>query len=199
MLTVIADITILIHCITDKKKCLMKHFIIFIVMTVCLFSCGSIDLCYRKEAKRVLKDFSREYTGLDTLIRIDGYYYHEDGTRVPSPFMLSNNGEFHILHVRYENHIQIQEDFRKGKSDKDKSGRGFGHYTLSGDTIKAGWAMLFQYDCYNIFSQQYLIVNDTTLKRIWHLCETCSSNGGGKRNPTRNEFYKFYKYPVEMK
>jgi hypothetical protein len=169
----------------------MKHFIIFTVMTVCFFSCGSTDLCNRKEAKHVLKDFSREYTGLDTLIRIDGYYYHEDSGGLRGPFIMSKHGELHVLYVQYKTHIEIQEKFR----DDTSTGRGRGSYTLSGDTLKVRWAMLFQWDCYDVFSQQYLIVNDTTLRQI----ETCRRNERGERNTTRNEIYKFYKYPVEMK
>jgi hypothetical protein len=170
----------------------MKRFIIVILITGGFFSCGSADLCNRTEVKRVLNNFSREYTELDTLIRIDGYYYHEDSTRLRTPFMLSNNGEFYILYVQYQNHIQIQERFR----DDTPVSKGRGSYTLSGDTITVRWAMPFQYDCYDIFSQQYLILNDTTLKRIWHLCETCN---GEKRNPVKDDICKFYEYPVEMK
>jgi phosphate-selective porin len=140
----------------------------------------------------VLKDFSREYTGLDTLIRTDGYYYHEDSDGLHEPFTMSKYGEFQILYVQYKNQNRIQEGFR---NDNDKSGIGRGSYTLSGDTIKARWAMSFQYDCYEIFSQQYLIVNDTTLNRIRHLCETSP----GREGKARDGIYKFYKYPVEMK
>lgn len=171
----------------------MKRFIMFILITICFFSCGSTDLCNRKEAKRVLNNFSREYTGLDTLIRIDGYYYHEDSEGLHEPFIISKYGEFYILYGQYKDHNRIQERFIDDKSDK--SGRGKGYYILSGDTIKTRWAMPFQWDCYEIFSQRYLMVNDTTLRRIWHLCETSS----GREGKARNGIYKFYKYPVEMK
>ena len=170
----------------------MKH-LVFLLMAVCFASCGSNNnICNPREAKRIMENFAREYTGLDTLIRIDGYYYQEDGTRLPSPFVASNNGEFQILHVRYENHIQIQEGFR---NKSDKSGRGKGSYTLSGDTIKVRWAEPFQTGCYIIFSEQYLILNDTTLKRIWSLCENWEPSDGKKRDPVRNEIYKFFKFP----
>ncbi|MCL1932216.1 MAG: hypothetical protein FWF53_00165 [Candidatus Azobacteroides sp.] len=171
----------------------MKRHIIFILMTECFFSCG--DGLRFAVNSRTVKDvsinFSREYTGLDTLIRIDGYYYHEDGTGLlHEPFIMSNDREFNILYVRYKNHNQIQEDFR---NQSDKTGRGKGNYTLSGDTIKVRWAMPFQWAGYNIFSQQYVIESDTTLRQIFHLCETCDT----KRDPVRNEIYKFYEYPVD--
>lgn len=168
----------------------------FVLMAVCFVSCGSSNnICNPREAKRVMENFAREYTGLDTLIRVDGYYYCEDSTGLSTPFMVSNNGEFQILYVLYKNHNRIQEGFRNDKFDK--SGRGKGNYTMSGDTIKVRWAMSFQYSCYDIFSQQYLILNDTTLRRIWSLCETCNSSDG--KNPIKNEIYKFYKYPVDTK
>jgi len=170
----------------------MKRFIIFMLMTKCFFSCNIISFGNQSEVKRMLESFSREYTGLDTLIRIDGYYYHEDGTRLPSPFIMSNNGEFRILQVRYENHFQIQEKF----GNNTPTARGRGSYTLSGDTITARWAMPYQIGCYHIFSGQYVIENDTTLRLIFFLCETCN---GEKSNSIRNEIYKFYKYPVEIK
>jgi len=167
----------------------MKHLILFILITESFFSCGSsTDLCNRREAKQVLENFSRAYTGLDTLIRTDGYYFHEDSTGLlHEPFMMSNNGELHILYIQYKSHIELQEKFK----NNTPTGRGRGSYTLSGDTIKVRWAMLFQFNCYNVFSGQYVIENDTTLRLIWQ------ESRNGQRNPVRNEIYKFYKYPVD--
>jgi hypothetical protein len=178
-------------------------------MAAYFLSCGSTDLCNRKEAKSVLNNFAREYTGLDTLIRIDGYYYYEDSTTVLDPHLflvpkegnpflchpliLSNDSEFKTYYASYINHTYIQEDFRKNPS----AARGRGSYTLSGDTINVRWAMPFQYDCYNIFSQQYVIINDTTLKRIWHFCETFQNTEDVKHTTSRNEIFKFYQYAVE--
>jgi len=161
-------------------------------MTESFFSCGSsIDLCNRTLAKQVLENFSREYTGLDTLIRIDGYYYQEVNKAVDgAAFMLSSNSEFHILYIQFQNHIQIQEKF----GNNTPSSRGRGSYTLSGDTITVRWAMPFQFNCYDVFSQKYVIENDTTLRLIRQ-----ELHDGKQRDPVRNEIYKFYKYPVEMK
>ena len=52
---------------------------IFMLITVCVVSC----VCNKREARRI-KNFEKKYTGLDTLIRIDGYYYREyfDNTEV---------------------------------------------------------------------------------------------------------------------
>ena len=168
----------------------MKRFIIFILMTKCFFSCSSVDFCNRTEAKNVLKNFSREYTGLDTLIRTDGYYYHEGRMGLlHEPFIMSNNGELHILYIQYKSHVELQEKFR----NNTPTGRGRGSYTLSGDTITVRWAMPFQFNCYDVFLGKYVIENDTTLRKIWQ------ESRNGQRSPVRNEICKFHKYPVEMK
>ena len=167
----------------------MKHLILFLLMTESFFSCGSsADLCNRKEAKYVLENFSREYTGLDTLIRTDGYYYYEDSTGLlHEPFILSNNGELHILYIQYKSHIELQEKF----GNNTPTGRGRGSYTLSGDTIKVRWAMPFQFNCYDVFSGQYVIENNTTLRKIWQ------KSRNGQLDPVRNEIYKFYEFKID--
>ena len=164
----------------------IKYFI-FVLISICFISCANYW-----EAMWVSKDFPKEYTGLDTLIRIDGYYYLEDNTGIVSPFRLSNNGSFLMASGLYKdkNHTQIQEQFRTRYIHK-------GSYILSGDTIKIRWAMVYDLTCYEIFSEQYLIINDTTLRNIWYLCETCQPSNNKKQNPIRNDIYKFYQYDFE--
>jgi hypothetical protein len=131
-------------------------------------------------------------TGIDTLIRIDGYYYREESTGLGGPFMVSNNGEIQIFHAILKDHNRIQENFKN-----EKSHRGRGNYILLGDTIKVRWALPFQTGCYTIFSEQYVIIDETTLKRIWSLCENCDPPNAKKRDPVRNEIYTFYEYQIE--
>jgi len=59
------------------------------------------------------------------------------------------------------------------------------------------WSEKYSLGSYRIFSEKYLIVNDTTLRRIWFSVNT--NNTGKKHNPTRDEICKFYKYPVEIR
>jgi len=165
----------------------MRKEMIFIMLITCFVSCGRNFY----EAKYVSKDFTREYTGLDTIIRIDGYYYREESTgKVGGPFIVSSDRKFQILYVIYENHIRLQERLSNNKYPLSN-----GSYTLLGDTIKVRWALGYDLGSYEIFSEQYLIINDTTLRRIWSLCETCEKHDGKKREPVKNEMYKFYKYP----
>ena len=176
----------------------MKYVIstlIFMCLISCVASninhpCGSFTL---QEVRRISRDFSREYTGLDTLIRTDGFFYSLGiGTRNDA-FMISSNGEFFTFGVRFENHTRIQEAFRGNIRHLRMR---TGSYVLSGDTIKVRWAMPFQPRCYDIFSQHFLILNDTTLKKIWHLCETrCGQIE--LPNPVRSDIYRFFQFDVD--
>lgn len=175
----------------------MKYFLLFIIIiTTCSISCESYQVGVNsRTAKNVSEHFSREYTGLDTLIRIDGYYYNINDTGLLfSPFMVSNNREFNILYYQTNNHNRIQHLF---SSKSYNSAKGTGYYSLSGDTIKARWAIPYQFNSYDIFSQQFLIVNDTTLRKIYHLCETCSADVNERQKNRKDEIYKFYKYSID--
>jgi len=173
----------------------MKIFLV--ILYVFLISCASHNNpCGRlwlQEVRRVTENYTSEYTGLDTLIRIDGYYYRVDSTGAVNgaSFKVSNEGNFHILYIRYNDHTKIQEGFRNDRILR--SARGIGGYTLSGDTIKARWARRFQPGGYDIFLQQYVIENDTTLQLIWQLFEPCMSDGR-EHNPVRNETFRFFQY-----
>ena len=147
------------------------------------------------EVRRV-QNFSRKYTGLDTLIRIDGYFFRIDSAgAVNGPaFMLSKNGEFRTTHLYLENHIQIQERF---KTNRRHSRIRRGSYALSGDTITARWVSRFDLMSYDIFSSRFIILNDTTLKEIWHFCET----GCGQieqPDPVRSDIYRFFQFDVDV-
>jgi len=139
----------------------------------------------------VSKNFAKDYTGIDTLIRIDGYYYRENisESKSLSPFILSKNSEIQAFFFIFKSH----EDIKQYISSQSKPF--YGNYVLMGDTIKIRWAEKYDLGSYRIFSEQYVIVNDTTLKKIWFLCETCDNPDGRKIDSTRNEIYKFFKFP----
>jgi len=146
-------------------------------------------LCCRnlREARNVSKNFSKEYTGLDTLIKLDGYYYYEDSTELCFPLVFSKNSEFKTLFSRFKTHEELQNIIRRSEIGN------YGTYTLVGNIINVKWASRYNPGCYEIFSEQYVIENDTTLRLIWHLCETCETYST-KRDPIRNDIYKFFKY-----
>ena len=159
------------------------HISIFVLIAICLVSCFGFW-----EARHI-RNFVEEYTGLDTLIRIDGYYYHDDGRWIMSPILFSNNGRcFTAYSTLDNNHDRVQEWI--------KSSRFFnrGYYILYSDTIKVRWAMRFQPCSFFIFSRKFVIENDTTLRLIWQLRENCDTDDCRERDTIRNEIYRFFQY-----
>ncbi len=100
-------------------------------MAICLTSCGSSGyMCNQREAKRV-KKFTKAYTGLDTLIKIDGYYYYEyyeDTELRITSFIFSKNGEYKRSGF-FKTHESLQNIINLRPYN--------GNYTIVGDTIKA--------------------------------------------------------------
>ncbi len=161
----------------------MRKHLIFIFVTICLVS------CVNREVRRISKNFPRVYTGIDTLIRIDGYYYREDSMGLLNePIIISNDGGFIRFPVGWvENHLEVQEYIERVR--RLETG---GSYILSGDTITARWANKLDLATYYIYSAKFVILNDSTLRRIWAVCETCDDN---KPDDTRNDIFNFFQYP----
>jgi hypothetical protein len=168
-------------------------------MTVCLVSCFTSHL---KEARCITKKFPREYTEIDTLIRIDGYYYMEDSTGLSLPFFFSKNGEFKKFIF---GKLKTQEELQRVISSFVSYNRNYtilgdtmfesrnGKYILLNDTIKAEWASAYYWGCYTIYADKYLIINDTTLQHIWryrkHVDEITEEE--------KNDIYHFYEYKFD--
>jgi len=164
----------------------IRKYLIFILLALCIVSCINFW-----KAKHVSRPLSKEYTRLDSLLRLDGYYYHEDRGQVVTPFRISNNGEFFIVFARLSGGHDLAQEWFKRNSFFYR-----GHYVLSNDTIKVRWASRFDLMSYNIHSWQFVIKNDTTLQLIWRLCETCHKYDGRKEHddPMRDEIYRFFQY-----
>ena len=171
-----------------NKYMRIKYFA-FTLVTFCLTSCFHANLF---EAMRISKNFIKEYTGLDTLIRIDGYYYMEDSTSVISPFIFSNDNTFQISPGRYnhKNHAYIQKGLQE---DIGTRWMCKGNYNLLGDTIKTKWVIPYALGGYYIYSGRYLIVNDTTIRRIWRSFESPVE----KSETETNDIYHFYEYKFD--
>lgn len=163
-----------------------------ILIIICLASCRGFV-----EAMRISKNIG-EYTGIDTLIKIDGYYYLEDSSGLNTPILISKDGEFYVFPAgRMASHIEVQEYISRVKRILRE-----GSYTISGDTINARWTRRIGLVSYLIFSEKYVIVNNTTLRLIWFECETCEEGdwGNGVKeppNPLRDDIYRFYEYQID--
>ena len=182
-------IIILFHY-TIKHFFLIRNNIIALI-TISFVSCGP----NWHEAMLVSKNFKGEYTGLDTLINLSGYYYKEDSIRFNyedsaslkiAPLFFSRNGEFKMY-----GYFKTREALLSAISLRSYNG----YYTIVGDTIKVKWVSRYNLNNYDIFSGKYFIENDTTIRHIWFSCETCET----KRDPVRNEIYRFFKYQIDTK
>ena len=162
----------------------MKYFIAFILITICYVSCGSYSGCNYKEAKLVSKNFSREYTGLDTLIRLDGYYYRGETEESLYPFVLSKNGEVEVFYFILKTHEEIQHYITRSKPF-------YGSYTIKGDTINIKWSEKYDFGSYLIFSEDYVIVNDTTLRQVRRSGKVCVEDK--KFEKATNVVYHLYR------
>ncbi|MCL2040269.1 MAG: hypothetical protein FWG85_07560 [Bacteroidetes bacterium] len=170
----------------------VKLMFIFFILVVA--SCRNYE-----EYKYISKNFERKYTGLDTLIRLDGYYYYYappyrinqstgdyryDSLRY-LPIVFSKNSEYNTFGC-FSTHERIQEHISRFNYYNG------GYYKLSGDTIKAQAAARASLNSWAINYRQYIIENDTTLRLI----SSYSNTGYAyEQNPIRNEIYRFYKYP----
>ena len=141
-----------------------------------------------QEAVKVSKKFPREYTGIDSLIRIDGYFYFEDIRGLSTPLVFSNYGKLVYYPGGWiENHAKLQEYMKRA----NKSLKG-GSYTLTGDTINAKWADRFGFMSYHIGSQKFIIIDDTTLVNIRKCPYNISDN-------VVYNIYKFREYKFDLK
>jgi len=71
-----------------------------------------------------------------------------------------------------------------------------GNYTIINDTIKVKYAYKHNLESYWLYSAQYIIGNDTTLRRImWKIDDYDPLHPNNSLPRKRNEIYKFYKYP----
>jgi hypothetical protein len=163
---------------------MQKKYLIFALMTICLTSCGS----YPREAMQI-KNFKKEYTGLDTLIRIDGYYYYEYYVGLElriTLFAFSKDGEFKRFNA-FDTHKELQSTLNDPKFWRGE----YGNYTIVGDTIKAKLTRRFQIISYDLFEEYFIIENDTTLSRIRALM---TFNPRDRRDIEKNEIVRFREY-----
>ena len=167
------------------------------LMTKCFSSCSIISFGNQPEVKRMLKSFSREYTGLDTLIKMDGYYYYEyydvdrnnnTELRITS-FVFSGNGEFNRYGF-FRTHESLQRNITTLKSYN-------GFYTVVDDTIKTKWVEKFQIGMYILFEEYFLIENNTALRQIRR--SSTRPSDGRKFETETNNVYHFLKYSTEIK
>lgn len=156
-----------------------------ILPLICLLICCACN--GYKEARQISRHSPRDYTGIDTLIRIDGYYYGLCKVGLCSPFMLSENGKYTGRFGIFDTHDRITADFYKFYH------RIFnGQFQVDGDTITVNTTRKYSPWSYDLIKYVFVIVNDTTLERVYF---------SYKRVDTKENFdrvlFRFYEYPIE--
>jgi hypothetical protein len=154
---------------------------------ICLTLCYACFAGYR-EARQITVHYPREYTGIDTLIRIDGYYCGIYKGHFSRPFMLSENGEYTGNLARYASHDQIIADFNEFYPKISK-----GNYQVVNDTITVNTTAKYGPWAYDIIKYVFVIINDTTLERVY------SSNIRADDTIINQDrvLFRFHQYPIE--
>ncbi len=154
---------------------------------ICLTLCYACFAGYR-EARQITEHYPREYTGIDTLIRIDGYYYGLCKVDLCSPFMLSENGKYTGRFGIFDTHDQITADFYEFYHRIFK-----GQFQVVEDTITVNTARKYSPWSYDIVKYVFVIINDTTLERVY------SSNIRADDTIINQDriLFRFYQYPIE--
>jgi hypothetical protein len=153
----------------------------FIYLLLC-YSCNGY-----KEARQITNHFPRQYNGVDTLIRIDGYYYGIYDDHFGRPFILSENGEYSGSLSRFGSHDQIIEYFNEFYP-KIRNG----NYQVVNDTITVNTTRKYGPWSYDIIKCVFVIIDDTTLERVYYSFKRVNT----KVNRDKILF-RFYQYPIE--
>jgi hypothetical protein len=162
---------------------IMKHKILVVV-----FSIFTLSSCVNYfTAKDITKNSLREYNGIDTLIKINGYYFETCEQNLCSPFFLSKKGEFVVIYGVFHSHDEIHNYINTYYPLPP-----LGNYSISNDTIKAKFVRKYDFEAYDIFEEQYIIQNDTTLIGIYR-----SIFRNEKKEDPKRIIYKFYPYKLE--
>jgi hypothetical protein len=146
-----------------------KQLILFLSLTLISISCCKIKYALHPNSSDLQGDYKYDgkYTGIDTLIRIDGYYSGWGS------IMFFKNGEVGCDVLTWN---RINDDM----SD-------WGSYYIKGDTIKAELILDFQIKCSGVrfnYEEWYRIIDSVTLIRFFY--KALDDSVGTFKNDTLN-------------
>jgi hypothetical protein len=150
----------------------MKPIVNIILLSFLLMGLNSCVNYYA--AWQIKNSYSKENTGLDTLININGFYYYEcypdiniDGHNFKdynpdfcNPRLFNINGGFLTIGVRFHSLVDISElfDSRQPKAN--------GHYIITNDTIIARDVFEYQLTCYDLYESYFKIIDKNTIQLV---------------------------------
>jgi len=143
----------------------------------------------------ISNNYTKEYTGIDTLIKINGYYY-ESSEIDYGPIVLTNYGGFYRYYILFNSHSHINEFITKNHSTYTGHK---GSYKVFNDTIKAKWVRKYDLGSYDIYEEHFVILNDTTLKRIFYASKRIDRKEKVLDPECAKNIFKFYFYDFPQK
>lgn len=137
---------------------MFKRLFLLFAFLILLCSCWN----YSKMAQ-ITKSIPQSYNGIDTLIRIDGYYFGLCENYLCRPFILSENGEFIGNNARYNSHDYVVAYFQEFYPSIKR-----GSFHIKDDTITVNTTSKYGPWSYDIIKYVFIILDDTTLERIYY-------------------------------
>jgi hypothetical protein len=147
--------------------------------------------------RSITQHFNWNYNGIDTLIRIDGYYYGLCGENSNCvlgdenfclPFIVTEKGEYKGQPGMCYTHDAIIASFYEFYPKIKK-----GNYQVKDDTITINTVGKFGPWSYDIIKYIFVILNDTTLEQIYYSNVRVNDT---IVNRDRLKF-RFYQYDIE--
>jgi hypothetical protein len=160
-----------------------KRFFLLFAFLILTYSCWNYN-----EMVSITRNVPQEYNGIDTIIRIDGYYYNLCGEKFCRPFILSNQGYYIGMLARFHSHDDIISDFYELYSTKKR-----GNYHITNDTITVNDTSKYGPWSYDIIQYVFVILDETTLERVYYSYTRVDDTTVN----TDKVKYEFYPYDIE--
>jgi hypothetical protein len=149
-----------------------------------------VSSCVNYDKAREIKNYPREFTGIEQLIRIDGYYFYQDTESIVFPFVFTNDGEYLLLPTAFNNHEEFHHFLQQNFNPRITSYPESGIHTIKNDTIKTRRISKYEIWSYRYIERDFIALNDSTLQSI-------SVNVNGE-SYSSGHLYHFYPYDVSM-
>lgn len=138
----------------------------------------------------IFENSHKTYTGIDTIIKTEGYYYQSCQQDFCKPIIFTKTGEFMIYNYKYQAIDSINNHINSYFPPSTH-----GIYTLNSDTIKVKWAYRYDLGCYIIIENKFKILSDSILLKVFSM----SLIGDDNVLDTSKSIYKFRAFSIGKK
>jgi len=162
------------------KKLVLTGFVVCIFLSSCVNYFAAMD---------IMHNYPKHYNGIDTLIRIDGYYFFYKDSLVVGPTFFYPDGSLRLIHGTFTSHKDVQNYLLKNFPINIK-----GHFFVNNNCVKS--KRVFRYDvlCYDLYEEIFLIKNDTTLLRVYEY-----TTASEQKVNTDTIVYRFHPFEFDRK